>query len=155
MRLFAKLLAETLNTEMQLHRDYCKRLGISEDELEKTTAAPVTHGYTRHLLSVAWSGSVAEITAAMLPCYLGYMEIATALAREGRGGDKSYYAEWIRTYSSAEFAAIAETLGRLLDELTAGMPEREREPLATIFLTSSRYEFLFWEMAWNGADWQV
>ena len=26
-------------------------------------------------------------------------------------------------------------------------------PLAQNFLTSSRYEYLFWEMAWNMADW--
>jgi thiaminase len=48
--------------------------------------APVTHGYTRHLLTVAYGGSIADIVAAVLPCQLGYEEIGTALAGEGRSG---------------------------------------------------------------------
>src|ERR1700674_4765096 len=51
---FTRLLDETLNTEMQLHRDYCQRLGIARADLEATVPAPVTHAYTRHLLTVAY-----------------------------------------------------------------------------------------------------
>ncbi len=154
-RLFSGLLRDTLDTEMQLHRDYCRRLGIAEEELERTAPAPITHAYTRHLLSVAYAGTIADIAAAVLPCQLGYVEIASALAREGRGGANSHYAEWIRAYTSPEFVAGAERLRSLLDELTAGWPARALEPLATIFLTSSRYEYMFWEMAWNLSDWPV
>src|SRR5229473_198251 len=145
----------TLNTEMQLHRDYCQRLGIAAAELEATAPAPITHAYTRHLLAVAYSGSIADIVATVLPCQLGYAEIGTALACEGRGGANSNYAEWIRTYSSQEFIAGAEKLGCLLDDLTAGWPARELAPLETLFLTSSRYEYLFWEMAWTQSSWPV
>jgi len=152
---FTRLLDETLNIEMQLHRDYCLRLGIAETELEAAAPAPITHAYTRHLLTIAYSGSVVDIVAAVLPCQLGYAEIGTALACEGRGGANSDYAEWIRAYSSEEFIAGAEKLGRLLDDLTAGWPARELEPLETLFLTSSRYEFLFWEMAWTQSSWPV
>jgi thiaminase/transcriptional activator TenA len=152
---FARLLDETLNTEMQLHRDYCQRLGIAKSDLEATAPASITHAYTRHLLTVAYSGSIAEIVAAVLPCQLGYAEIGTALACEDRSGANSTYAEWIRTYSSPEFIAGAEKLGRLLDDLTTGWPPRERAPLETHFLTSSRYEYLFWEMSWTQSFWPV
>jgi thiaminase (transcriptional activator TenA) len=151
--LFTRLLDETLNTEMQLHRDYCQRLGIAESDLETTAPAPITHGYTRHLLTVAHSGSIADIVAAVLPCQLGYAE-RTALAREG-GGANPKYGEWIRTYSSQEFIAGAEKLGSLLDDLTAEWPARELAYLETLFLTSSRYEYLFWEMAWTQSSWPV
>jgi thiaminase/transcriptional activator TenA len=152
--LFTRLLDETLNTEMQLHRDYCQRLGIAESDLETTAPAPITHAYTRHLLTVAYSGSIADIVAAVLPCQLGYAEIGTALAREG-GGANPRYAEWIRTYSSQEFIAGAEKLGSLLDDLAAGWPTRELAYLETLFLTSSHYEYLFWEMAWTQSSWPV
>jgi thiaminase/transcriptional activator TenA len=152
---FARLLDETLNTEMQLHRNYCQRLGIAETDLEATAPAPITHAYTRHLLAVAYSGSIADIVATVLPCQLGYAEIGTALACKGRGGANSNYAEWIRTYSSQEFIAGAAKLGCLLDDLTAGWPARELAPLETLFLTSSRYEYLFWEMAWSQSSWPV
>jgi thiaminase/transcriptional activator TenA len=152
---FARLLDETLNTEMQLHRDYCQRLGIEQADLEATAPAPVTHAYTRHLLTVAYSGSIADIAAAVLPCQVGYAEIGTALAREGRSCANATYAEWIRTYSSPEFIAGAQKLGGLLDDLTAEWPARELAPLETHFLTSSRYEYLFWEMAWTQSSWPV
>src|ERR1700736_4273705 len=77
---FTRLLDETLNSEMQLHRDYCRRLGITETDLEATAPAPITHAYTRHLLTVAYGGSIADIVATVLPCQLGYAEIATILA---------------------------------------------------------------------------
>jgi len=153
--LFTRLLDETLNTEMQLHRDYCGRLGITESDLERIAPAPVTHGYTRHLLTVAYSGSIVEIVAAVLPCQLGYAEIATALAGESRSGANPKYAEWIKTYSSQEFISGAEKLSSLLDDLTTGWPARELASLETLFLTSSRYEYLFWEMAWNQSSWPV
>ena len=152
---FTRLLDETLNSEMQLHRDYCQRLGIAKPDLEATAPAPITHAYTRHLLTVAYGGSVVDIVAAVLPCQLGYAEIATALASEGRGDANSNYAEWIRSYSSREFIAGAEKLSSLLDDLTAGWPARALASLETHFLTSSRYEYLFWEMAWGQSSWRV
>src|SRR5260221_5445409 len=88
---FRRLLDETLNNEMQLHRDYCQRLGIAKSDLEATAPASITHAYTRHLLTVAYSGSIADIVAAVLPCPLGYTGNRTGLAFEGcRGADSTY-----------------------------------------------------------------
>src|SRR5258708_29993205 len=99
---FTRLLDETLNTEMQLHRNYCQRLGIAETDLEATAPAPITHAYTRHLLTVAYSGSIADIVATVLPCQLGYAEIGTAVACKGRGGAHSNCAGGVRPYSVHE-----------------------------------------------------
>ena len=43
----------------------------------------------------------------------------------------------------------------LLDNLAAGLPERELRKLETAFLASSRYEWLFWEMAWKMKQWPI
>ncbi|MGO9454878.1 MAG: thiaminase II [Candidatus Binataceae bacterium] len=155
MELFAGLFGGTLRDEMRLHREYCKRLGIEAAELEEARPAPVTHAYTRHLLAAAYSGTITGIVAAVLPCQLGYVEIATALAREGRGGGNSFYAEWISTYTSREFVEGAQQLVSLLDRLAEGLPTRETIHLESLFLTSSRYEYLFWEMSWTRAIWPV
>lgn len=71
MALFSQLLNETLNTEMDLHRGYCEKFGISAAEMEQAPVAPTTHAYTRHLLSVAQSGTLADIIAGVLPCQWG------------------------------------------------------------------------------------
>lgn len=153
--LFGNLLNSTVTVEMQLHRDYCAQFGIVPDELERSTAAPVTHGYTRHLLTAAYSGSITEIVAAILPCQLGYAEIATRLARDGRTARGTMYAEWIKMYSSAEFVEGAETIVCLLNDLTRNLPTDDRARLEDLFLTSSRYEYLFWEMSWNQSEWPL
>ena len=44
---FAKLLDETLNTEMALHVSFCEEFGISEAELLATQPSPTTQAYTR------------------------------------------------------------------------------------------------------------
>jgi len=155
MQVFSTLLHDTLFGEMQAHRDYCQRLEIAPEELERTTATPVTLGYTRHLLSVAHAGTLADIIAAILPCQWGYAEIGRTLAERGEPAGAPMYAEWIRTYASAEFAAGAERLRDMFDQITAGWPRAALAPLQTHFLTSSRYEYLFWEMAYQESDWPV
>jgi thiaminase (transcriptional activator TenA) len=155
MARFAALLDTTLNGEMELHRGYCERFGITRKDLEDTQAAPATHAYTRHLLHVAESDSVAAIAASLIPCQLGYAEIGQALAARGEPADQPLYGEWIRTYASEEMAEIAAWTCSLLDRLTEGAVPAEREHLAEIFATSSRYEYMFWDMAWTMQSWPV
>ena len=153
--MFGKLLSDTATVEMQLHRDYCAQFGIAADDLERTAPTPVTHGYTRHLLTAAYGGSIADIVAATLPCQLGYAEIATRLKSEGKTGGGTLYSNWVDMYASPGFVESAETVSRLLDDLTIGLTERDGAPLADLFLTSSRYEYLFWEMSWNQSTWPI
>ena len=154
MALFSQLLNETLNTEMDLHRGYCEKFGISAAEMEQAPVAPTTHAYTRHLLSVAQSGTLADIIAGVLPCQWGYAEIGTTLAQQG-GSPEPLYQEWIEMYASEEFLALGKWLRSLLNELTAESSSTEKERLKRHFLFSSRYEYLFWEMAWTQEAWQI
>ncbi len=154
MALFSQLLNETLNTEMDLHRGYCEKFGISAAEMEQAPVAPTTHAYTRHLLSVAQSGTLADIIAGVLPCQWGYAEIGTTLAQQG-GSPEPLYQEWIEMYASEEFLALGKWLRSLLNELTAESSSAEKARLKRHFLFSSRYEYLFWEMAWTQEAWQI
>lgn len=154
MALFSQLLNETLNTEMDLHRGYCEKFGISAAEMEQAPVAPTTHAYTRHLLNVAQSGTLADIIAGVLPCQWGYAEIGTTLAQQG-GSPEQLYQEWIEMYASEEFLALGKWLRSLLNELTAESSSAEKERLKRHFLFSSRYEYLFWEMAWTQEAWQI
>ncbi|MDQ0338984.1 hypothetical protein J2S00_001770 [Caldalkalibacillus uzonensis] len=72
---FARLLDATLNVEMDLHRQYAKKFGISEQELEQAQPAPTTLAYTHYMLHVAQNGTLAELVASLLPCMWSYHEI--------------------------------------------------------------------------------
>ena len=77
MAMFSQLVNETLNTEMDLHRGYCEKFGITAAEMEAAPMAPTTHAYTRHLLNVAETGTLVDLVAGVLPCQWGYAEIGT------------------------------------------------------------------------------
>ncbi len=155
MSRFAQLLNETLNTEMALHRGYCARFGISQADLEAAQPTPTTQAYTDFLVRTGYHGSFAELAAALLPCMWGYCEIGLRLAQQGKPANQPLYAEWIDMYSSPEFQALAQWLRGLVDRLaeTAGAEDRARMEAA--YVTSTRYEHAFWDMAWRLEQWPV
>ncbi|MEW9669278.1 thiaminase II [Ammoniphilus sp. 3BR4] len=156
MAWFAKLLHETLHGEMELHRQYAERFGITRQELEDTKATPINLAYTRYMLHVAQNGSLEELISALLPCMWSYWEIGKALADEfPESKDHSLYGEWVTMYSSAEFGSLAQWLIGHLDDLTEGKPERELAILEEHFLNTSRFEYMFWDMAYHRLDWPV
>ncbi|MSQ17742.1 MAG: thiaminase II [Dehalococcoidia bacterium] len=152
---FARLLDETLNTEMALHRSYCGQFGITVAELEATRAAPTTAGYTSFLLKVAYQGSFAELVAALLPCQWGYWEIGQHLAGMGASQAQPLYAEWVRMYTSPEFATLAQEIRALADRLGERAGPDQRQAMTAAYLESFRWEYQFWEMAYNLEGWRV
>ncbi|MGP7816466.1 thiaminase II [Niallia sp. 01092] len=150
---FAALLHSTLNEEMSLHRQYAKKFGISEQELENAEPSPTTLAYTHYMLHVAQNGTLAELVAALLPCMWSYWEIGKELSQKPGAIDDEFYGEWISMYSSAEFGELATWCINLFDDLTAGKPESELAKLEEIFLNTTRFEYMFWDMAYNHSMW--
>ena len=152
---FARLLHETLNTEMALHVSFCQDFGISEAELLATRLSPTTLAYTNHMLASAHSGTIAEIAATLLPCSWGYAEIGQALEARGRPADHPLYCRWIAMYSSPEFGELAEWLRSFINRISQDLGEEQRERLAGIFVSNSKYEYLFWDAAYRMEEWPV
>lgn len=67
----------------------------------------------------------------------------------------AHYAKWIQTYASAEYQEIVGWLRTLFDEAAEDAGGALRGRLQEIFDTSSRWEYLFWEMAWKMEGWPV
>ena len=155
MAWFARLLHQTLNTEMELHRGYCAQFGIGDRALEETRAAPTTLAYTSFLLKVAYQGSYQELAAAFLPCLWGYWEICDYLARRGEPNDAPLYCQWIRTYVSQEYKELAHWARGLADRLAEAASPDEVSRMEDTYLKSLRYEFLFWDMAYKLEAWPV
>lgn len=151
---FAGLLDSTLNEEMSLHREYAKKFEISEKELEKAQPSPTTLAYTHYMLHVGQSGTLAELVAALLPCMWSYWEIGKELS-EKPGASNEFYREWIEMYSSEEFGELATWCINLFDSLTEDKSEAELEKLEEIFLNTTRFEYMFWDMAYNEAMWPI
>ena len=152
MTAFGELLHGILHTEMDLHRSYMAGFGITAADMERETKAPTTQGYTDFLLRIATTGDYAELLGALLPCMWGYNEIGLRLAERGMPDDERYRA-WIEMYASDEFMQLAAWCRHLTDEACAGLPDAALARAESAFVTSSRYELAFWEMAWTRERW--
>lgn len=155
MAKFAALLDSTLNEEMALHRQYAAKFGITEQELENAKPSPTTLAYTHYMLHVGQNGTLAELVAALLPCMWSYWEIGKELSQLPGALDHELYGEWVKMYSSEEFGNLAQWCIDLFDDLTNGKREEELAKLEDIFLNTTRFEYMFWDMSYNEAMWPI
>jgi thiaminase/transcriptional activator TenA len=152
MGCFAKLLHATLEFEMALHKRTCAEFGIGANELLAVEPSLVTTAYTGFLVRTCYEGGSADILAALLPCEMGYFEIAEGLRGKGLPANR-HFRDWIETYSSAEFREFAGWVAGKLDELTLGAAPRDVERWYRLYRTSARFELLFFEMGWTKESW--
>ncbi len=152
---FAKLLDETINTEMSLHVSFSNEFNISEEELNNTAPSPTTHGYTSHLLQTAFTGGVGEIASSILPCCWGYSEIGRILSQNYPSIDQPLYSKWVEMYSSEEFRQLANWLITFIDRIALTSGEIEMELMKKAFILSAKYEYMFWDAAYKMERWQI
>ena len=150
---WAGLLDETLNSEMDLHRGFCAEFGITPEELERTEALPETVAYTDHLLRTAYGGDIQEIAAALLPCQWGYDEVGRKLERELTAPDGSFHARWVAGYAAPEYREMTAWLKEFVDRMGESVTGDQRSRMTQAFQASTRYEYLFWDAAWNLQGW--
>jgi thiaminase/transcriptional activator TenA len=153
MGTFSSLLDSTINEEMSLHRQYASRFGISAEELEAAEPSPITLAYTHYMLYSAQNGTLAELVAALLPCMWSYWEIGKELNEIPGASEHELYGDWIKMYSSEEFGALATWCIRLMDKAANGKSEEELLKLENIFLNTTRFEYMFWDAAYNKEMW--
>ena len=148
MRRFSALAQSVLETEMDLHREFAARWGVSTEQLESERTASATDAYCDFLLRTASLGDFSELVAALLPCMWGYAEIGQRLAAEGLP-DHERYAEWIAMYASSEFGQLAAWCRELTDAAADEVAGPGRRRMHAAFRASSEHEIAFWESAWR------
>ena len=153
LQMFAHHAAGCVEVERALHRGLARRIGLSRKHLQSAKRGPVTEAYTRHLLSVTRSGTLADSVAAVLPCYWIYWEVGKRLNR--KPPTEPVYREWVAAYASMEYGALVNQQLRLVDALGQNASRLEKAKMVEHFHQSSRYEFLFWDAAHCLQDWPV
>ena len=146
MRVFSSYVASILNGEMEIHRGYMTRLGITEEQAEAVQPSLSNLSYTAYMRAVAAEEGPAEIMAAVLSCAISYEYIAKWIVKNYPDADKhDFYGEWVRGYASEDYAAENQRLIALMERLSADYTDTQRKRLVDIFVACSRY------MAWNEA----
>ena len=155
----AKVLAErlinTVDVERALHEGYAARFGMTPEEMAAVPMAPTNYAYTRHMLQIGAMGTLAETLTAMLPCAWIYAVIGQHFTAQGEPPGEHPYRDWLLTYANVEFEAVSVWMRGVIDDEASRLHESGRERLRDIFRASSRYEYLFWDMAWTRESWPV
>jgi len=151
--MFNEHAAGALKVERALHEGFFAEFGLSPGDVAATPLAPTNQAYTSYLVAVAHAAPFHEAVAALLPCYWIYWEVGKAL--EQRGSPDPLYTRWIGTYASAEFGGIVEAVLDCTDTLARQLDPAAREAMQRHFVTTSRYEWMFWDMGYRREAWPV
>jgi thiaminase/transcriptional activator TenA len=148
MRRAQSLVAATLDVEIGLHVEYCRRWGLSEAAMSAEPEALETVAYTRFVLDRGLAGDRLDLEVALAPCIVGYAVIAAErLADPATKLDRNPYREWLEMYSGPEYQELAREAEAALDEQFARRGGEGRVPaLAAGFATAARLEADFWQM---------
>ena len=149
--MFAQHAAGAIDVERSLHESFFQDFGLSDERIAATPIAPTNLAYTSYLLAVAYGSSFPEGLGALLPCYWIYWEVGKELL--SRGSPDPLYRRWIETYAGEEFAAIVRAVLDLTDRLGPELSEHERARVTDRFRTTSRYEWMFWDMGYRQEQW--
>lgn len=143
--------AGAIVVERSLHAGFISAFGMTPDELGAVVVQPTTRAYTSYLLTVAHQGSFAEAVAVVLPCYWIYARVGEELLL--KGSPNPLYAKWIETYGGAEFQQIVANVLGVVDRLEVSASELAR-CVEHVSITA-KYEWMFWDAAWQLESWPV
>jgi thiaminase (transcriptional activator TenA) len=155
MQLFTGMVDAVLNTELNVHREYCAEYGITSTQLEAEEAAPGCRAYFDFCVATAALEDSTALLAALVPCAVGYAQIGARLAQQTAGVSDHPYRRWIEMYSGAEYQDFAAWINAQLNVLGAGADETRRAELTRLFTLGCRYEWMFWEMAYTRQQWPI
>jgi thiaminase/transcriptional activator TenA len=145
-------------------RDFCMERGPSgKNELQHqidllrtlggdpaAEPAPACHGYTRHLMTIAYSRETVDFLAAFLPCPWSYDEIGSSV--EGTLSNP-VTSDWMQFYWSEDHHVLVRRHRAIVDRLAADLSAARRRQLLDDYLISLRYEYRFWDMAYRCQRW--
>lgn len=80
-KLFASYIQLLTDGEMDIHRGYMGRFGVTEKELAQTPRALDNLSYTSYMLRIAYAEGETEILAAILSCAYSYEKIARNIVK--------------------------------------------------------------------------
>ncbi len=151
--MFTRHTAALFLVERSLHGGLLSELATTDGEMADAGPAPTTLAYTSYLITTCATGSFSDGIAAVLPCYWIYREVGRELQR--RSSPDPLFARWIATYAGADFDCAVQELLDLTDSIGANLSQEGVQSAIDKFATAARYEWMFWEAAYQRIGWPL
>jgi len=143
-----------IKLEGDLHKDLLHSRGSSPCQAMAAPHAPNCLLYSSYLLRIAYERPFYEAIAAFLPCYWIYREVGRELKARGPSPNENFQ-KWIDTYSGPEFTQTVEEVLEIMDCVATDLSECQRRTLLGHFITSTKMEYMFWDMSFNKQQWPI
>jgi thiaminase/transcriptional activator TenA len=136
-----------------IHNIYCKKLGISHEDILNSFPMPCTEFYNAYLIKTAALEPFEVGLIATLPCHWIYYRIGVDM--QGMLTSKANkYQEWIDGYGgesweeseTKHFVDVIEVMLRSANNETG-------EKMKQAFSTAMKLEYLFWDNIYQGINW--
>ncbi len=149
MRRFAMMVKDTLDGEMEIHKKYMARLGITPKEVAEAKTSLLNQSYTSYMLDIAAKGDALDVLVAVLSCAWSYQYIGEHHTRIPGALENETFGEWIDGYSCEDYRKSTQEIIDLVNELGENITEERAVYLEQVFVNCGRYEYAFWDMAFN------
>lgn len=145
---WAEASANSIKVERELHASHV-------DVMAAATPSPTCRAYSDFLAAQLASGEYGIAAAAVLPCFWIYQVVGTELLDTAGDLEKHPYGDWIGMYANPVFAEETKIVRGIVDRAAEGVLELQRQRMRDAFVQASRYEWMFWDVAWRMETWPI
>ena len=137
--------------ERPLHNQLFAAAGLTQKDADNAVRSPANTAYVDHMLQTASLHGLGPTAAALLPCPWTYH----LLKEEVGQSEHPIYGQWTRFYVEGLLEESVTAWRGFVDQIAEYASPIEKDAMRQAFLTSSRYEYMFWDAAHNRQQWPV
>ena len=137
--------------ERPLHHKLLAEAEVTLTSIYEAGPSPTNTAYVNHMIKTASLYGLGPTAAALLPCPWTYH----LLKDEVGASDHQLYSQWTAFYVAGFLENSVAAWKKFVDQaaLTAG--PGELNDMRRAFITSSQYEYMFWEAALSRESWPI
>ena len=147
--IFNGFLVGVLDPENDLFMRFFDELGATQEDYSSAKASPTTQAFGDFLVRTSLEGTFDEIALVLYVTEGTYLDWGTRLIEEGADPNNAVYREWIDLHGPAVLGSLVSWLEGYINNHSQITEERADY----LFHTALRYEFLFWESAYDDEKW--
>ncbi len=147
-RAFISFAGDNMDQERELHQQFIQTIRAD------VKPTPTCLLYTTTLLHHLAVSPVEVALAAVMPCFVVYMQVGKYIYENQPQGDNPYQ-EWINTYADGEHVQSVIDAVQVCNELAEKCTEEQRKAMLEAYITSTKIEHLFWDSAYHLEEWKV
>jgi len=147
--IFNGFLVGVLDPENDLFMRFFDELGATKEDYSSAKASPTTQAFGDFLVRTSLEGTFDEIALVLYVTEGTYLDWGTRLIEEGADPNNAVYREWIDLHGPAVLGSLVSWLESYINKHSQITEERADY----LFHTALRYEFLFWESAYDDEKW--